>query len=60
MKVRHVVGWQKHGIIVCRVEMPECAISDMRLRQGDAALRLEIGDDEFVLLAFIRGRLCGE
>jgi hypothetical protein len=54
--VGHVVRWQQHHIVVRGVEVPVRAVDDARLRQCDAALRAEIGDDELAMLGAIDAR----
>src|ERR1700736_3641605 len=56
--LRHVVRWQKNGVIALRVELAVSAVNNVRLRQHGAALGLEILDDELVLNGLQVGWSC--
>src|SRR6266851_9311959 len=50
VKVSHVVRWQKHDVIFGGIQMAVCAINNECLGQGNAALRLEVGNHKLMPL----------
>ena len=52
--VRHVVRRQQHHVVARGVEVAVRAVDDPRLRQRDAALGVEVVDDELVMLGGVR------
>src|SRR5882724_13513874 len=62
MKIRHVVRWQQHDVVLRLTQLAVCAIHHTRMCQRDSALGLEIRNQEFLTIPLrllaIRSVLC--